>query len=137
MASMDKDLKLQAAELAGGYFAAGLNCCESVIRTMLELSDTDLPDRLVDLGKYFRRGMGAGCTCGALVGGVMMLGLLKPYDDANLGRELNHKFAQEFGSTCCREIRKKQGLLCRLSNDKCREITARTAGLVTEIWQKH
>lgn len=131
---MGKDLSSRASRLAGGYFTKGLNCCESMIRTMLDLSGLDLPDQVVNMGRHFRWGMGAGCACGALVGGVMMLGILKP-EEADLGQELHQKFINEYGSACCRTIRKKQGILNRVTNDKCREITARTAEIVTEIWR--
>lgn len=132
---MDKDLNSLVARLAGEYFAQGLNCCENIIRTMLDLSGLDMPDQLVNMGRHFSRGMGAGCTCGALAGGVMMLGLLKP-EAADLGQELHKKFIDEYGSACCRTIRKKHGILDRVTNDKCRDITARTAEIVIDIWRK-
>lgn len=132
---MSRELNSWAAQLAGGYFLEGNNCCESIIRTMMDLTGTELPASAVHLGRYFRRGMGAGCVCGALVGGVMMLGLLKPNSEADLGQELHEKFVTEYGSACCRNIRRKQGLLNRVTNEKCRQITARTAEMVMEKWQ--
>ncbi len=66
------------------------------------------------LGAGFCGGMGeAGCTCGALSGAIMGLGLLlgphakgcmgkKPF--RQLARTMHDRFHEKFGSTCCRVL---------------------------------
>ncbi|MCX5880267.1 MAG: C-GCAxxG-C-C family protein, partial [Deltaproteobacteria bacterium] len=53
----------------------------------------------------------SGCTCGALTGGVISLGLFLSQSDSNLAvrrkamaasGQLHHDFKSHFGSTCCR-----------------------------------
>jgi C_GCAxxG_C_C family probable redox protein len=75
-----------------------------------------LPEEVVKLASGFPIGMGAigsgGCTCGALAGGVMVLGMVhgrfRPGSEAPLvlekAKELHDWFKNEKGSTCCRVL---------------------------------
>lgn len=121
------------ASRAEEFFRAGYNCCESMIKACIEVYDLPLPEETYLLGKFFRLGVAeSGCICGALAGGVMMLGYLAGAGDydKSLAQRFREGFVAEFGSTCCRVIRKQQSLTGRLRNKKCREITASAARLL-------
>ncbi len=56
-------------------FHNGLACSESVIYAVQKDLDPEIPDELIAASSGFPWGMaGAGCSCGALAGGVMLLG---------------------------------------------------------------
>lgn len=71
--------RMDEAERRGReYFRQGLNCTECVLRTWMDLHETDLPDAAVKLASGFGLGMGnTKNTCGAVVGAVMALGAAK------------------------------------------------------------
>jgi len=102
-----------------------------------------------------------GETCGALIGGIMALGLEFGSDDMSLfdryadtmqiSRELFLKFKDQYGTVKCAEIQEK--LLGRRYNffkeedreawyregglEKCPSVCAATAGLATEVILDH
>ena len=98
------------------YRSGQLLCSEAILHTFNEALGNPLPQEAVRLASGFPVGMGAvgtgGCTCGALVGGVMVLGLVygrsNPGDEAPLvlekARELHDWFKSEKRSTCCRVL---------------------------------
>jgi C_GCAxxG_C_C family probable redox protein len=91
-------------------------CSEAIVHTFNEAIGRPLPQEAVKLASGFPVGMGVlgsgGCTCGALSGGIMVVGLV--YGRANPGeeapdvldkaRELHDWFLAEKGSTCCRAL---------------------------------
>jgi len=90
-------------------------CSEAVLSVLNQGLDGGLlPDVAMKVASGFPEGIGeSGCTCGALTGGVMALGLFLSQSDPNLavrrkamaaaGR-LHHDFKSRFGSTCCRVL---------------------------------
>lgn len=127
----------QITARAEELFRQGLNCCESLLKACIEEFQLPLPEDTYRLGRFFRQGIAeSGCICGALAGGMMILG----YRDGDYNRGLvladqfRAGFAGKFGSTCCRVIRRKQSFAARLWNSECREITGFSAGLVYELW---
>lgn len=91
-------------------------CSEAIVYAFNEALGRPLPPEIVKLASGFPVGMGAtgsgGCTCGALAGGVMVLGMVygrfTPGSDAPLAlqkaKELHDWFRSEKGSTCCRVL---------------------------------
>lgn len=67
--------RLEEAENRGReYFRQGLNCTECVLRTFMDMHETDLPEDVLKLAAGFGNGMGnTRNTCGAVVGAVMAL----------------------------------------------------------------
>ncbi|MFA7467594.1 MAG: C-GCAxxG-C-C family protein [Desulfotomaculaceae bacterium] len=132
-------LSQQASSKAGEYFDRGYNCAQTVALSNIELLGGHA-EGVLQLAAGFGHGMNAGCTCGALAGGVMALGMLlaepgvtgfdKPI--ARAATELNRRFISEFGVTCCRSLRKK---LSPLKNARCRHITTSTAAMTMELLQ--
>lgn len=107
----------EAAELTGRLFRENLhNCAEAVLGGVLQAAGQDCPLAVRRLASAFGRGMGgAGCACGALVGGQMAIGAFfgrasesgsvpEPCQEAS--RQLHNRFKKENGATCCRILHK-------------------------------
>lgn len=122
------------ASRAEMYFRQGFNCCESILQAGNEVFNLSLPDNVHLLGRLFREGTGAGCICGALAGGLMILGYMAGdiKNPKRIADKYRSKFIENFGSTCCRVIRKKQSITQRLTNTECRRITKVSAGLIRD-----
>lgn len=98
------------------YRSGQFLCSEAVVYAFNEAMDEPMPPEIVRLASGFPVGMGAlgtgGCTCGALSGGVMVLGMIygrsTPGEEAPLvldkARELHDWFKSEKRSTCCRAL---------------------------------
>lgn len=95
------------------YFTVGkLACSESVIYAIRKNFEIDLSDDAIAMSGGFPWGLGgAGCICGALAGGTMMIGYFfgrrEPGDPViqkcfKLTNELHDAFKAEFGAACCR-----------------------------------
>lgn len=109
----EKAVREQAESL---YRNGEFLCSEAVVHTFNEALGSPLPQEAIKLASGLPVGMGAlgkgGCTCGALSGGVMVLGLV--YGRANPGdaapevlekaNTLHDWFVAEKGSACCRVL---------------------------------
>lgn len=129
---LNKKLGARAEEL----FASGYNCCESVIKASVEIFELPLPEDIHLMGKFFQRGLGgAGCVCGALAGGMMMLGYITGKEKKGLSQaeEFRTGFIEKFGSSCCRVIRKKRPVIERFRSKECKMITGFTAEKLQEV----
>jgi C_GCAxxG_C_C family probable redox protein len=105
------ELRRQAEDL---YRSGKLLCSEAILYTFNEALGNPLPREAVRLASGFPVGMGAlgvgGCTCGALAGGIMVLGMVygrsNPGDEAPFvltkAKGLHDWFKSQKGSTCCR-----------------------------------
>lgn len=120
--------RMDAAEQQGReYFRQGLNCTECVLRTFMDMHETDLPDAVLKLASGFGLGMGnTRNTCGAIVGAVMVLGAAKgkdpfqietPAERIDLLKEevyppvasLIQEIEQEYGTLICKELSAPHG----------------------------
>lgn len=132
---MEDDVNEQMANKAEQFFREGFNCCESILRSSTEVLDLNLPDNVYLMGRFFKEGTGSGCICGALAGSIMILGYVsgtRGIND-NLAEKFRGMFIDQFGSTCCRVIRKNQSLAERFRNRECRRITKVSAGFLQEL----
>ena len=104
-------------ERAEGLYRSGqFLCSEAIVYVFNEAMDDPMPAEVVKLASGFPVGMGAlgtgGCTCGALSGGVMVLGMVYgrsvPGTEAPLvlgkAKALHDWFVAEKGSACCRAL---------------------------------
>ena len=126
--AMTLEERMDEAERRGkDYFRQGLNCSECVLRTFMDLHETDLPESIIRLASGFGGGMGhTKNTCGAITGAVLALGLVKGRDPfaseevkdriTQLNEEVYPSFApmiremeQEFGSLICAELSAPHG----------------------------
>lgn len=112
---MDPLALRSAAE--GLYASGGCHCSEAVLHAFNDTLGRPLSPVAMRLASGFPVGMGAladgrGCTCGALAGGVLVLGLVYGREEPGaqapevLGKakELHDWFVAEHGATCCRVL---------------------------------
>ncbi len=121
--------EIVAAEAEGYYRSGRMQCAEAVLAAIARNYLPEAGEEIGRLAAGFGGGSGAGCVCGAVVGGTMAFGLVSG-DDRNrvkrLTRELHRWFREEFGETCCRVILKTHG-------KKCFELTGKVAGKVASM----
>lgn len=133
------DIFVEVKNRAEKYFDQGYNCAQAVALSNIELLGGKT-EGIIKLASGFGYGMSAGCTCGALSGGVMAIGRLlagtetKGFDKeiASTTEQLHQRFTQKFGITCCRSLRKKFSLF---KDAHCKMITAETAAFTLELLQ--
>lgn len=130
-------VRARAEELYGD---SSFFCSEAVLRSFLELTGRDLS--LVSLASGFGSGMGhAGCACGAVVGGIMALGLFfgrteagdQGVDDClDMARQLHNSFRTKHKAICCRILNKdvehgsdEQRAMCRIRTGDAAERAAK------------
>ncbi|RJQ56026.1 MAG: hypothetical protein C4521_01535 [Actinobacteria bacterium] len=125
-----------AAERAALHYRRGSNCAEAVIQSLDEvLGRGDVP---VAAGSAWQGGISrTGCLCGALAGATIMAGVLSDGDGASARSRrrtaaaaavrIKEAFEEEYGSSCCRTIRRRLSPDSPESTRRCGEITAETA----------
>jgi len=98
------------------YRSGQFLCSEAIVYAFNVALGRPFPQEVVKLASAFPVGMGVlgtgGCACGALSGGMMVLGMVygrsDPGGEAPLvlgkAKELHDWFADEKGSTCCRVL---------------------------------
>lgn len=132
--------RTDAAELAKELMSTGRNCCEAVILTADKVWNLALPPEVLEAGFLFKEGMGSGCTCGALVGTVMISGILQARYGHPLGRQLgahlHNRFKEAFGSTCCRVLCRNRPLTEKIGKRGCKILTGHTVEILLETWEE-
>lgn len=131
--------KSQASQIARKAMKSGNNCCQAVLMAAQQVWDIPVGEDVLAAASLFGGGMGSGCTCGALTGMVMTAGIMDkshPHPaGSQLPQQLHDKFKQEFGSTCCRVIRKKRTPIERIGNKGCLDLTSRAAEILVAEWE--
>ena len=135
------------AEEASALYDAGLWCSEAVLKVINEIAPEPLPASMTRLGSGFCEGMGgAGCSCGALAGGVMAIGLLAGRDDVEDEWEpsfyasafFHDRFREAFGAACCRTlVRPFGGMDGPGRHEHCAVMTGASAGWIVEIAEQN
>lgn len=75
--TLDEKLAI-ADELSRGYFRQGLNCTECVLKTFMDMYETNLPEDVLCMATGFGGGIGhTKNICGAITGSVMALSTIK------------------------------------------------------------
>jgi C_GCAxxG_C_C family probable redox protein len=105
----------EGVEHASECWTRQLNCAESVLRGVCFAQGIDLVDQARRMATPFGGGIGRSeDTCGALIGGVLAIGVslgrtapeqdrLRSYEAAG---KLYKTFQARFGSTCCKVLNK-------------------------------
>lgn len=102
---------------AEDYYRNGdFYCSEAIVRTIKDEFELQLPDSVIAMASGFPVGIGgAGCTCGAISGGIMAIGMFfgrtQPKDEKvnkamALSNELHQIFQNKHKSLCCRVLTK-------------------------------
>lgn len=142
---MKSDIDVQVIKnKAGDYYRRGdFYCSEAVVKTIRDEFDLQLPDDVIAMASGFPVGMGgSGCTCGALTGGIMALGMLFGRKEAGdlsvsktmaLAKELHDTFKERYKSTCCRVLTKGMELGSKEHMEQCIFFTGEVAAETAEI----
>ncbi len=127
------------------YRSGQFLCSEAVFLVANEFLGRPVPDDMVRLASGFPVGMGkAGCSCGALTGGVMALGL--KYGRSTPGaatpgmfeaaKELHDRFRARRQCVCCRALIRKFEFGSPEHIQQCITITGEVAADVVELLQR-
>ncbi|OPX87333.1 MAG: putative redox-active protein (C_GCAxxG_C_C) [Pelotomaculum sp. PtaB.Bin104] len=130
--------------LSEDYYRNGdFFCSEAIVKTIKDEFGLDVPDEVISMASGFPVGIGgSGCTCGAVVGGIMALGLFfgrtKPKDDKvnktmELAKELHDIFKNRHGNLCCRILTKGMELGSPVHMEQCISFTGEVAEETAKI----
>ncbi len=124
----------ERAERAMQIHGKGNNCCQSVAGACADLVDMSEED-LLKIGAGFGGGMGCmEATCGALVGAVMIAGLMKDGKKAvPVARQILKRFEEKCGAITCKDLKGRDTgkVLC-----PCDECVRNGVRSLMEIMQK-
>lgn len=137
------DLK-KVRTVAENYYRNGdFFCSEAIVKTIKDEFDLQLPDEVISMASGFPVGMGkAGCTCGAISGGIMALGMFfgrtQPKDTKVnramvLSKELHDNFRDKHKCLCCRILTKDMTLGSPEHMKQCIAFTGEVAEDVARI----
>lgn len=152
MKKLHTDIDLEKIKLtAEEYYRSGdFYCSEAIVKTIKDAFQLPVSDDVISIASGFPVGLGgAGCTCGALAGGVMSLGLVfgrtKPKDakvdkTMKLARELHDTFKKRHKSTCCRMLTKYMIMGSSKQIEQCiaftGEVAEESARIILREWDK-
>ncbi len=111
-------LEERARDRAAGLYQSGWWCGEAVLKAVSEAAGDPLPPEVVRLASGFCEGFGGSrCTCGALAGAVMAVGLLSgresprdPWEPSyDAAGELRRRFVTDQDASTCDEIATRHG----------------------------
>lgn len=142
----DETLAQRAEYLASSYYEAGFHCGEAVVKAVNEVVGHPLPAEVYRMASGFCEGIsGSRCTCGALAGGVMALGILGGRDAADepwqpvwdATTQLRRNFFEDQGTTECDPISERHGGMRHPQRwAHCTDLVGRTARWVIESAQE-
>jgi C_GCAxxG_C_C family probable redox protein len=129
------------------------NCAEAVFIAVMEQLDPGLPSRVSALFTPLGGGVGIrGENCGAMLAGVMALGLVHGRRDPETGTLAAHRgslwktyklfnqlpemFARRFGSLQCWDLTRRFIYGTRRCRENCEDIVADTAGMAIDLLQQ-
>ena len=129
---------------AENYYRDGdFYCSESIVKTIKDEFGLPISDDVVAMASGFPVGIGgSGCTCGAVAGGIMALGLFfgrsQPQDKRvdttmALSKELHDIFKERHKSICCRVLTKGMTLGSPEHIEQCIYLTGEVAEEVAKI----
>ncbi len=140
---MQKEINIQEIrERAEKYYRDGdFYCSEALLKTVKDVFEAPFSDDIIKLASGFPVGMSSGCSCGAVTGGVMALGMFFGRDKAKskevekcmaLTKELHDEFNKLRKVCCCKILTRGMELGSKIHLQHCITIT----GEVTEITAK-
>jgi len=141
-----QDIDLEKIKLtAEEYYRSGdFYCSEAIVKTIKDAFCLPVSDDVITMASGFPVGIGGvGCTCGAVTGGIMSLGLVfgraipkdKKVDKVmKLSRELHDIFKKRHKHLCCRTLNKYMIMGSSRQMKQCitftREMAQETARLI-------
>ncbi|WP_059280057.1 C-GCAxxG-C-C family protein [Dehalococcoides mccartyi] len=136
---MIEEIDLQKVkETAETYYRDGdFYCSESIVKTIRDAFALSLPDDVIAMASGFPIGMGnSGCACGAIVGGIMALGMFfgrtqgkdqKVQKAMDLAHELHDFFQKNHKVLCCQILTKGMTLGSPVHMKQCIAFTGEVA----------
>jgi len=129
---------------AEGYYRNGdYFCSEAIVKAIKDAFASPLPDDVIAMASGFPVGMdGSGCTCGAVAGGIMAIGMFfgrthakdtKVNKAMQLAKELHDTFQQRHSCLCCRVLTKGMELGFPLHMEQCISFTGEIAEETAKI----
>jgi len=131
-------------KVAEEYYRNGdFFCSEAIVKTIKDEFQLPISDDIIAAASGFPVGMGgSGCTCGAMVGGIMALGLFFGRTEAKdekvnktmaLANELHDIFRNRHKTLCCRVLTKNMELGSPEHMEQCISFTGEVAAEVAKI----
>lgn len=120
------------------YYDRKFYCSEAVLKALKDGFNAPYGDEIIKMSSGFPVGMGNGCTCGAISGGVMAIGMFFGREKGRdqqvkkamlLTKELQEAFTSKRKVCCCKILTKGMDKSSKEHLKQCIEIT----GEVTEI----
>jgi len=142
---MKKDINIsEIRNKAEEYYRNGdFYCSEAIVKAIKDGFVLPVSDDAISMASGFPVGIGgAGCTCGAVVGGVMAIGMLfgrsKPKDSKvnkamELSKELHDTFQNRHKTLCCRVLTQGKELGSPEHMKQCISFTGEVAEEVAKI----
>lgn len=144
LATVNKNIDIETLQRdAVEIFNSGFACSESVVYAIRRHFNLNLSDDAIAMSSGFPWGLGGGgCICGALAGGVMMLGCFfgrtEPGDPSiskcfEVCRELHDFFCKTCGASCCRVLTKDMEKNYPERKAQCTQFVSDTVRKTAEI----
>lgn len=142
---MNKIIDLEKIKkTAENYYRDGdFFCSEAIVKTIKDEFDLAISDDVIAMASGFPVGMGgSGCTCGAVVGGIMAIGLFFGRTEAKdakitkameLSKELHDIFKNRHKVLCCRVLTKGMTLGSPVHMEQCIRFTGEVAEEAAKI----
>lgn len=129
---------------AESYYRNGdFYCSEAIVKSIKDGFGLELPDSVIAMASGFPVGMGgSGCTCGAVAGGIMAIGMFfgrtQPKDPKvnkamQLAKELHDGFQQRHSCLCCRVLTRGMELGTPVHMEQCISFTGEIAEETAKI----
>lgn len=129
---------------AENYYRNGdFYCSEAIVKTIKDEFGLPISDDIIAMASGFPVGMGgSGCTCGAVAGGIMAIGLFfgrtQPKDSKvnnamALSKELHDFFSAKHKCLCCRVLTKGMTLGSPEHMEQCIGFTGEVAEEAAKI----
>ena len=126
------------------YYRGGdFYCSEAIVKAIKDAFELSIPDEAIAMASGFPVGMGgSGCTCGAVAGGIMALGMFfgrtqakdpKVAKAMELTKELHDTFAGRHSCLCCRVLTQGMELGSPNHMKQCISFTGEVAEEVAKI----
>jgi len=116
-----------------------LNCAEKILYASNKVYDLGLDHSSLKMSAGFGGGIGMESVCGALTGGVMILGTLFIVNRAHesdkiklLTREFFESYEKEMGSTVCKPLKEMH----RTEDLKCSNVIVKAAEILEAIIER-
>ncbi len=142
--TLDENLPKSVA-LSVRYFQNGLYCSEAILRAFNEVYELGFPEDQYKVSTPFGSGLGeSGCSCGAVTGGVMVLGLVcgrtHNYESERVSftavNELHDRFRKAHKALCCRILTKDVEWNSAEHKLRCEKLVQDAAEITEDIIQR-